>query len=970
MANPVGRRYQYGASFVDQFSGIRFEGHHPFERPDLWKRYLNEAEGKYKSRGFEGTLRRRELEDGFGVPLFFLGFNPDGEVVAGVRFHGPLENRFQAALVEEMGDSPEIDEIGELIDREVRLGAIEVKGAFSKGEAVTGHRLVATISRSVTHAMNWLGAEFAIAAISDTLMPFGIPTGARQVGEHSVPFPDERYRTIAVVWRRARSHELSAPEHQVALRREAEELARGADAHGTGPIDPALRRTHAWRPLVMDGSTRSEREVLRVLRSDPSLQIIDRSATQHDQLAELKPTPDASLMNESSRWVYYPWRRAIVRLLGPKSFNALRLDRNHNKLTRAEQAKLRELRVGVVGVSAGHSIAHVLAMEGLVGELRLADFDQLELSNLNRIPASVIDLGVNKAVLAARRIAEIDPYLRVVVEPEGIRQDNLAAFLEGIDLLIEECDSLDVKFLVREAARERRVPVIMETSDRGVLDVERFDLEPDRPIFHGLLGDLDYSTLAGLSIQEKSTYALRMLGPRDVSARGAASLIELGQTVTGWPQLASEVTLGAATVAAAVRRFGLKGGLPSGRVRLDVEEVLEGLAPVMIAEDQPDLSLSPPEEPPLVSDDPVTMIVDAARRAPSGGNIQPWRFETDDHEIRFFLTPERTTMMDVAHRGGYVALGAALMNARVAAASMNLLGPLQLFPEGEFSNHVATLTLGTAGDRQLAALLSAVSTRTANRRPGRPGEIEPGAIEALRRGVEREGARLHFVTDLERIARAGSMLADSDRLRFLLPELHGEMMGELRWPGRDTLDEGLDVRTLEMDAFGVALIELLGRPDVMGHLADWRAGQALGLRTEAMVGSSSAIAAITVPRADPTWYVRGGSALERFWLETDSMGLAVQPVSPVFLYATDEEDLVGLGGERHLDALHAMSERFREFWAVDDGEAFVMVLRVFHAPRPTVRSVRLPLSEVLTRENESDDWESTPFAQYSSNHKN
>jgi hypothetical protein len=27
----------------------------------------------------------------------------------------------------------------------------------------------------------------------------------------------------------------------------------------------------------------------------------------------------------------------------------------------------------------------------------------------------------------------------------------------------------------------------METSDRGVLDVERFDLEPDRPIFHGLL---------------------------------------------------------------------------------------------------------------------------------------------------------------------------------------------------------------------------------------------------------------------------------------------------------------------------------------------------------------------------------------------------------------------------------------------------------------------------------------------------
>jgi len=75
--------------------------------------------------------------------------------------------------------------------------------------------------------------------------------------------------------------------------------------------------------------------------------------------------------------------------------------------------------------------------------------------------------SVNKAVVAARRIAEIDPYLRVVVEPTGIRPENLGEFLDGLDLVIEECDSLDMKFLVREAARDRQIPVIMETSDRA-----------------------------------------------------------------------------------------------------------------------------------------------------------------------------------------------------------------------------------------------------------------------------------------------------------------------------------------------------------------------------------------------------------------------------------------------------------------------------------------------------------------------
>ena len=56
------------------------------------------------------------------------------------------------------------------------------------------------------------------------------------------------------------------------------------------------------------------------------------------------------------------------------------------------------------------------------------------------------------------------------------------------DLLIDESDSLDIKILVRERAKHFHVPVMMETSDRGMVDVERFDLEPERQILHGYLG--------------------------------------------------------------------------------------------------------------------------------------------------------------------------------------------------------------------------------------------------------------------------------------------------------------------------------------------------------------------------------------------------------------------------------------------------------------------------------------------------
>jgi hypothetical protein len=352
----------------------------------------------------------------------------------------------------------------------------------------------------------------------------------------------------------------------------------------------------------------------------------------------------------------------------------------------------------------------------------------------------------------------------------------------------------------------------------------------------------------------------------------------------------------------------------------------------------------------LVSGDPVEHIVDAARRAPSGGNVQPWRFEAAEDEVRFFVLPERSSTMDVGLRGSYVAVGAALFNARVAAATLKTLGPVKLFPEGRPSHHVATLKLGSATDLGILPLNDHLRSRVANRRMGTPSPIDELTVQKLTQEVEREGAQLHFITDRDQIDCCATMLGDADRMRFLLPAVHREMLSELRWPGRDSLEEGLDVRTLEMDAGGYAAMELLSRPEVMGHLADWRAGQALGLRTRASVGSSSAVALITVPRPDPTWYVRGGAAMERFWLSAELHGLAIQPAVPVFLFAVDEADLLHLAGERHLEEVFQLSQQFDEFWNLGDGETAIMLLRVSHASPPSVHSVRLPLDHVFSRE--------------------
>jgi len=290
-------------------------------------------------------------------------------------------------------------------------------------------------------------------------------------------------------------------------------------------------KTHC-NAIILDATDGDDGRLLEHLHNDPAVEVIDRSDIQASALAQLRPAPDPQLTSEPRRWAYYPWRRTVVGILGPRAYRRVRLDRNRNLITTDEQRQLGTLRIGVIGLSVGHAIAHTLAMQGLCGELRLADFDDLELSNLNRVPATVFDIGVNKATAAARRIAEIDPYLDVRVMSSGLIPETVDDFLDGLDVVVEECDSLDMKALVRETARARRQPVLMATSDRGLVDIERFDLEPGRPIFHGLLGDVDTATLAGLTNREKIPHVLRIIDAASLSARGAASLIEVGHTLS------------------------------------------------------------------------------------------------------------------------------------------------------------------------------------------------------------------------------------------------------------------------------------------------------------------------------------------------------------------------------------------------------------------------------------------------------
>jgi hypothetical protein len=531
----------------------------------------------------------------------------------------------------------------------------------------------------------------------------------------------------------------------------------------------------------------------------------------------------------------------------------------------------------------------------------------------------------------------------VTVEPAGITAQTVDGFLDGLDAVIEECDSLDAKVLIREVARTRRLPVLMATSDRGLLDVERFDLEPSRPIMHGLLGDVDTARFAHLSNEEKLPHALRMTDASQVSSRMAASLIEVGKTVSTWPQLCSDVALNASVLAEAVRRIGLGEKLPSGRVRIDTAAMLDELAePVVVPLDPPPVD-DPPEsiEPTGASH----IVAAAATRAPSGGNAQPWHIEARDGAVSIRLAPEHTTTMDVRYRASAVALGAATFNARVAAAADGLIGDVDFQPGDEASPLTAVVRLAAGADPELSAMYDAMLRRQTNRRRGDRVSIPTETLELLAPAAEREGARVHIFRGQVELAGVAGILAAADRIRYLTPRLHAEMFAELRSPGAQDSESGIDIRSLELQPADLVMLDILRRPEVMANIAAWDAGTALGDDTYARVTASAAIGVISVRGQTLTDYARGGSAAESVWIAAQRHGIAVQPVSPAFLYAHSDEDLHELSPAFAGD-LGDLQYNFRKLANTEAGESQVLVFRFSRAPRPSVGSRRRGLHRI------------------------
>lgn len=738
----------------------------------------------------------------------------------------------------------------------------------------------------------------------------------------------------------------------------------------TLPVDEAALRELLSMGTEVRITNRIEAQLRELLKAlNPSIKFTEESLKE----AIDNHLGGSDLMYYGS-WVHYPWSNHLVHLLGAEEFALVRTDRNRNKITREEQAELATKKIGVIGLSVGQSVSLTMAMERSFGEIRLADFDTLDLSNLNRIRTGVRHLGMNKAVITAREIAEIDPYLNVVCFTDGLTQANMEAFFTGggkLDILVEECDSVDIKILARQQAKALRIPVVMDMSDRGCLDVERFDLEPDRPIMHGWIDHLDLEAAKRpMSAEEKVPYMLPITGVETLSPRMKASVIELGQTICTWPQLGTAVALGGALAGDAVRRIALGQFSTSGRWFVDLEEQISD------PHSPEEIKIAPPEPFRLTREDlakidrqlgaapanslkldhaTLHQLVEAGGMAPSNGNMQPWQFMWHGGRLLLFHDKARSrSVWDPDHRMAHIALGACVENVVLKAHALGLEVKLVEFAEprleglfAAFEFHAAAVECAEPHDTD--QLASYIPARHTDRSIGTSGTLSAQTIEQLNQAASNGGCTsLLWIRKPELLQKLASLHGAAERLRLMHPQGHAEYFkGQLRWSGREAEEhgDGLELASFGLPPMAEAATKVMADPKAMELIRTVNGGRAMALLPAASINTSAAMVLFTATATSPADFLRAGRAVQRFWLAATGANWGIQPAPAILSVINSARQHPGYFNASMLKQVSELEQVFQTLLKPEGTPVFL--LRVLALGRSSKRAVRRPPHQLL-----------------------
>ena len=351
----------------------------------------------------------------------------------------------------------------------------------------------------------------------------------------------------------------------------------------------------------------------------------------------------------------------------------------------------------------------------------------------------------------------------------------------------------------------------------------------------------------------------------------------------------------------------------------------------------------------------IEQILDKARWAPSGDNVQSWAFEIAGplHVIVHTHDTRHDTVYDLDGHPSQISFGALLETMAIAASVHGLRMHAErrpLPPEEDarpiFDAHFIPVA-GLAAD----PLATVIESRTVQRRPMRTRPLSPSEKQALEAAVGDVFTLRWLERFPERLA-AARLMFNNAKLRLTMPEAYEVHRRIIDWGVSRSADRvpdkalGVDRATLALMKWAMVSWDRLATMNKL--MGTWGPRMQMDFVPGLACAAHFVLKAKTPPSTIDD-YVAAGRAVQRFWLTITALGLFMQPELTPLIFSRYVREGRNFTRESRLHAQAAALEVATNKLIFSDGGFPVYMGRLGAGSAPTARSERKPLEQLIKR---------------------
>ena len=209
----------------------------------------------------------------------------------------------------------------------------------------------------------------------------------------------------------------------------------------------------------------------------------------------------------------------------------------------AGQEKLTQSHALIVGAGGlGSPVALYLAASG-VGKLTICDFDEVDLTNLQRqIIHTTQSVGINKAVSAQQTIYEINPEVAVQTIRQKSTEEQMAALVHAADVVIDCSDNFATRYALNRICFTQKKPLVSGAAVRFEGQITVFDFRSEvSPCYQCLFPDTGDDQELRCADNGVFSPLVGMIGTAQ-AAEALKCLMNIGETLQGRLMLLDALT--------------------------------------------------------------------------------------------------------------------------------------------------------------------------------------------------------------------------------------------------------------------------------------------------------------------------------------------------------------------------------------------------------------------------------------------